>query len=174
MIRSKMGGGRVLALNTQLKYGGNEYGVIIRKPTYHQYERFVFDKESGVITLANNRQWILRVQHGKDGRGTRLSFVHGDLKKDRGLWKYHWSYKPGGFHNWGASWLNGLCMDVAGGKDADNTPVLIWTCHKGANQRFEPDYNINRPTYTSSGMVPRKPFMIVSKMRGARVLFWSR
>lgn len=174
MIRSKMGGGRVLALNPRQKFGGNQYGVIIQKPRYNAYERFVFDKTSGVITLANNRQWFLALQGGRGGRGTRLVFMHGDLRKNRGLWQYHWKYKPGGYHNWAASWLNGLCLDVWRGRDADYSPLIVWSCHRGANQRFEPDYNLNRPTFTSTGIMPRKPFMIVSKMRGGRVLYWAR
>lgn len=61
-------------------------------------------------------------------------------------------------------------MDVAGGRDTDNQKVILWSCHRGANQRFEVDYNIQRPVYATSGIVPNRPFMIFSRMHGNRVL----
>jgi len=30
----------------------------------------------------------------------------------------------------------GKCIDVAGGNSADGTPVILWTCHGGANQQL--------------------------------------
>lgn len=32
--------------------------------------------------------------------------------------------------------LAGRCLDVAGARSADGTPIIIWDCHGGANQRW--------------------------------------
>ena len=64
-------------------------------------------------------------------------------------------------------------MDVAGGRDSDMSEVIVWTCHNGMNQRFEPDYNVQKPVYASTGITPNKPFMIFSRMNGNRVLTYN-
>jgi len=35
------------------------------------------------------------------------------------------------------SQLNGKCLDVPGGRYEPGTPVVMWTCHGGANQRWQ-------------------------------------
>ena len=64
-------------------------------------------------------------------------------------------------------------MDVAGGRNADNSRIHMWSCHNGLNQRFEVTYSVTKPVYKSTNLRPRKPFFIRSRMSGGRVLFWE-
>jgi Ricin-type beta-trefoil lectin domain len=33
--------------------------------------------------------------------------------------------------------IRGKCLDVAGGNPIDGTPIILWPCHGGQNQRWE-------------------------------------
>ena len=33
--------------------------------------------------------------------------------------------------------IDGKCLDAAGGSSADGTPVILWPCHGGSNQRWK-------------------------------------
>jgi len=65
-------------------------------------------------------------------------------------------------------------MDVYWGKDVDGQRVIVWSCHNGANQRFDVNYNTQKPMFKSTGLKPGKPFFIRSRMADARVLFWDK
>lgn len=32
--------------------------------------------------------------------------------------------------------LGGKCLDITGGRADDGTPVILWDCHGGGNQRW--------------------------------------
>lgn len=74
-----------------------------------------------------------------------------------------WKYNPdkGAAHNWNPFSNANLAMDVGWG-NKDGSGVHMWTNHNGQNQRFDADYNIKKPSYKSTGLIPNKPFMIVS------------
>lgn len=36
----------------------------------------------------------------------------------------------------GAIRNSGKCLDASGASSADGTPLIIWTCHGGANQQW--------------------------------------
>ena len=65
-------------------------------------------------------------------------------------------------------------MDVWYGKDVENQHIVMWSCHNGANQRFEVNYNTKKPLFISSGLPKNRAFMIKSKMRDGRVLYFNR
>jgi len=82
-----------------------------------------------------------------------------------------WDYKPKAYHNWSPFSNKGLCIDVSGGQNRDGQTVILWSCHNGANQRFEVTYSVTKPLYKSTNLVAGKPFFIRSRMPGGRVLF---
>lgn len=159
-----MNGGRVLFWDTKKTYGKFEYGVSIRKPYYVKEEVFIYDDKTGHIRNAANKNYVLAVQQGHNSRGAKLV-----MRKAQHDPSQKWRYSPGKYRNWSPFSNSGLCMDVAGGRDADNQFVHLWSCHHGQNQRFDVTYNVVRPEIRSPIKIG-KTFMIRSKMGGARVL----
>ncbi|MEO8562807.1 MAG: lectin [bacterium] len=48
---------------------------------------------------------------------------------------------------------SGLCLDVSGGQTADISPVIVWTCHGGSNQRWsQPGSADTQPPTPPSGL----------------------
>ena len=72
----------------------------------------------------------------------------------------------------------GKVLDVSGNRDAENRNVLVWKRHNGLNQKWRIQYISDiKPEPAKPPKVIRKnefivdkPFILISKMRAARVL----
>jgi hypothetical protein len=144
--------------------------VGIRKPRYTHHELFTFDQKTGHIRLASSPSWVLSVQRGVNRRGAHLV-----LRQAQNSSTQKWRYNPKRYHNWSPFSNFGLCMDVAAGRDVDAQHVIVWSCHNGANQRFEVSYNVGKGTKAARLPIkPNTPFYIQSRMGGGRVLYISK
>jgi hypothetical protein len=130
MIQSRMGGGRVMYVAEHM--GGGQYRMKIRQAKYDNREFFYYNSASGVLESALNRGYGIAVQKGKNNRGALLVLRPKDKTNTQ-----VWSYKRNSYHNWSPFSNKGLCMDVAGNSNKDGATVHMWSCHNGANQRFE-------------------------------------
>jgi len=64
--------------------------------------------------------------------------------------------------------IRGLAMDVSGGRDKEGQNVIVWKKHNGKNQKWNIIYkDIDT---VQRGIIPDKPFRLVTKMRSGRVL----
>lgn len=167
MIQSKMRDGRVLYYNRHI--GGGQYEIAIRKPQYDYREIWVFDAKTGHIRNYRHRGWALAVEKGKDARGARIVMRRAEWSADM-----KWKYQSGRPHNWIPFSNGGLCMDVAGGRNADGQRVIVWSHHNGANQKFEAQFKVTKPIYKSTHLKAGKDFMIQARMAEGRVLYWNR
>jgi hypothetical protein len=135
-----MSGERVLYTKNFLHKGRQEISIGIRKPLYDHNEIFMFDGSTGEVYLRKYRNLILAVQTGRNNRGAHLVVVNRRFRN--GANDSKWWYRPAQFHNWSPFSNKGLCMDVSGGRDVDGQDVIMWSCHNGANQRFDATYNV--------------------------------
>lgn len=166
MIKSNMPGGKVLYYWNHI--GGSQHTVRIRKPQYDYREIWFYDSNSGHIRNYRYKNYVLAVEKGKSGhRGARLVMRINGHGKDEA-----WNYQAGKYHNW-SPLSNNFALDVAGGKNVDGQPVILWSPHNGPNQRFEVSYSVTRPVYKSTNLKPGQPFFIRSVMGGNRVLFFD-
>lgn len=62
----------------------------------------------------------------------------------------------------------GLAVDVSGSRDKDGQNVIVWKKHNGRNQKWNIVY-INEDS-VQTGIIPDKPFRLVTKLRSGRVL----
>jgi hypothetical protein len=59
-------------------------------------------------------------------------------------------------------------MDVTRSSDRDGSNVIAWRKHGGKNQQWKIEY-IN-PDSIKGGLIPDKPFKIISKLRSGRAV----
>jgi len=68
----------------------------------------------------------------------------------------------------------GKMLDVSGAKDAENRNVGAYKKHNGKNQQwhivYEDDYEEWKKNADNKGLIPNKPFRLLSKMRARRAL----
>lgn len=121
---------------------------------------FRFDASSHTIRLFANQQDSIAIEH--HGRGRNL-IGH----KTNGAW-----YQE--FHIDGNSLKNerGLVVDVQGAKDADGSNVIVWKYHGKLNQQWKIEYV--DADIIQNGIIPDKPFRIISLMKTGRALTRSR
>lgn len=64
--------------------------------------------------------------------------------------------------------VRGVALDVQGSRDKEGQNVIVWKKHNGRNQKW----NIVYRDYDNvqQGIIPGKPFRLVTKMRSGRVL----
>lgn len=80
-----------------------------------------------------------------------------------GAWYQQWDIKGAFFTN-----TKGKVMDVTGSGDRDGQNVIVWKRHGGKNQQWKIEY-IN-PDSIKGGLIPDKPFKIISKLRSGRAV----
>jgi len=120
-IISKMGKGRAITRSKN--------NVIIRDTNVKDKDQqFVYDSETGSIQPRRNGNVAMDI--GEQGRNRYVQFA-----REKDIWYQHFQIK-------GEQLVNerGLVLDVAGGKDQNNQPVLVWKKHNGANQKWKIDY----------------------------------
>lgn len=66
----------------------------------------------------------------------------------------------------------GLVLDVQSAKDADGANVIVWKSHGKLNQQWKIEY-VDADTI-QNGLIPDKPFKIISKMKAGRAITRSR
>lgn len=47
---------------------------------------------------------------------------------------------PGGYHYQFVQQASGKCLDVLMSRIKNGTPVILWTCHSGSNQKWYPNF----------------------------------
>ena len=92
-----------------------------------------FDAKAGVIRWLAQSNYVLSIENGNVFRNRRL--VVKPWQKSR---MQQWAYKKGPYANFRLIADMQLCIDSAGGKNRDNNRMIVWTCHKGQNQKFNP------------------------------------
>lgn len=129
---------------------------------------WVYDEKTGVIQNWKHRGWVLSIQAGRNNQRARVVV----RPRQNNSPQQQWVYKSNQYSNWTPFSNNGLCIDAAQG-DREGSYIHLWTHHRGWNQRWEINYKTQRPVYKSTGMPPNKPFMIKSRMRDGRVLYYA-
>jgi hypothetical protein len=149
---NQMSGKRVLTLS-----GAN---FVIQSKDFSPDQLFKFDESTKTIKLFANQQNSIAIEH--HGRGRNL-IGH----KTDGAW-----YQE--FHIDGNQLKNerGLVIDVAGSRDQDGANVIVWKRHGKLNQQWKVEYV--DADVIQNGIIPDKPFRIISKMRAGRAITRSR
>jgi hypothetical protein len=93
-------------------------------------------------------------------------------KKKNGRWDQQFRVKGDRVEN-----IRGVVVTVEGGKDKDGQNVIVWKKSNGLNQRWTIVYadqvtttTTTTWTTTGGGLIPNKPFRLISKMKSGRVL----
>jgi len=67
-----------------------------------------------------------------------------------------------------------LCIDSWRGRNVDNNKMIVWTCHKGQNQKYNPVTTATRKWAAKPSRISsNKKFQIVTRMRSKRVLYYN-
>jgi hypothetical protein len=99
-------------------------------------------------------------------QGKSMAIIGGrniGAQKTNGAWYQRWDIKGAFFTN-----EKGKVMDVSGSGDRDGQNVLAWRRHGGKNQQWSIQY-VN-PDSIKGGLIPDKPFKILSKLRSGRAV----
>jgi len=145
------------------------YRVRIRSPTASEAWRewFIFDKATQSVRLANNPDLVLTYYNaGRVARGHNIVLRAWNGKRDMRI-----RYIPGARQNLHNGEADNLCIDIWQGRNANNWPVIYWTCHNGHNQRFAPRYGSGVTRRNLGFSTNTRPFQIKSRGNGRRVLY---
>lgn len=152
IIVNQMKGKRLLTLS------GTNFVIKNRENSPEQL--FKFDMSSKTIKLYANQQDSIAVEnHGR----SRNLIAH----KTDGAWYQEFHIDGNQIKN-----ARGLVIDVAGARDADGSNVIVWKKHGNLNQQWKIEY-VNADII-QNGIIPDKPFKIITKMGSARALTRSR
>lgn len=151
-IVNQMAGKRLLTLE-----GKN---FVVRSRNNSPEQLFRFDSSSRTIKMFANQQDSIAIEHS--GRGRNL-ISH---KTDGGWYQE--------FHIDGNLLRNErkLVIDVSGARDVDGQNVIVWKEHGRLNQQWKIEY-VNADII-QNGIIPDKPFRILSKMSGGRAVTRSK
>ena len=152
IIINQMAGKRLLTLQ-----GKN---FVVQSRNHSPEQLFRYDESSRTIRSFVNQQNSVAIEH--HGRSRNVI-----SKKTDGAW-----YQS--FHTDGNLLINerGLVLDVAGAKDRDGQNVIVWKKHGKLNQQWKIEY-VDADTI-QNGLIPDKPFKILSKMPGGRAITRSK
>jgi len=106
--------------------------------------------------LFANQQTSLAI---KDHGRSRNVISH----KTDGAWYQSWTFGKNMLKN-----ERGLVLDVSGAKDVDGQNVIVWKSHGKQNQQWMVEY-VDADTI-QNGIIPDKPFRIISMMSGGRAI----
>jgi hypothetical protein len=144
-----MNGKRLLTLTGD----GN---FVIKKREFSPEQMFRYDASSRTIRTFSNQQRSVEVEASGRARNLRAG-------KTTGGWNQQFTIDGAFLKN-----ERGLVIDVAGSGDRDGQNVLVWKKHGGKNQQWNIEYaDVDK---IQNGLIPDKPFRLISKMRGQRAL----
>lgn len=152
IIINQMAGKRLLTLQ-----GKN---FVVQRRNNSPEQLFKYDASSQTIRLFANQQDSIAIeQHGR----SRNLISH----KTDGAWYQEFHIEGNFLRN-----ERGLVVDVSGGKDADGQNVIVWKKHGKLSQQWKFEYV--DADIIQNGIIPDKPFRILSKMKAGRALTRSR
>jgi hypothetical protein len=165
-----MAGNRQLFYNE--KMGSGQYRLRIQNSNANNKRAwFVFDSRTRTIRSATQRKLVISNEFGKAYTIGRPAVV----REFRGEQHQRLHFYSGCKRNVRND--NGKCLDVWGGKNANNQPITFWKCHNGDNQSWAISQiklvNI-KDHETKTGRFPVKDgvkFVIRSQMKGGRMLY---
>jgi len=119
---------------------------------------FKFDPATKTIKMFSNQLHSLALSHA--GKSRNL-IAH----KTDGAWYQHFNLDGKFIKN-----ERGLVLDVSGSKDRDGQNVIVWKKNgeNSLNQHWQVSY-VDADT-VQNGIIPDKPFRILTKMKSARAL----
>jgi len=112
--------------NRVLTRTGNN--VVIRDRNDREEQIFVFDSKSKSIQPFKNQKVSLDISDF--GKGRSLVW-----KNRANVWTQKFNFRNQKLVN-----ERGLALDVQGGRDKQNQPVVAWKKHRGINQKWRVDY----------------------------------
>lgn len=127
-IKTKMSGNRAIFWSEQI--GGDQYDVRIRDNFPRDSKQWwVFDSRTKTIRAFSMQNFVLCIQSGMNwNQGS--SVVTRVYKGDNSQW-IRWDAKKGHVKN-----HKKMCMDVKGGANKQNQPLIWWKCHGMINQQW--------------------------------------
>lgn len=129
---------------------------VINKMNHSPEQLFRFDESTQTIRLFANQGYSIAIEnHGRN----RNLIGH----KTDGAWYQRWTIDGNMIKN-----ERGLVIDVSGAKDRDNANVIVWKAHGKQNQQWIVEYV--DADWVQNGIIPDKPFRILSKMSAGRAL----
>jgi hypothetical protein len=152
VLINQMAGKRLLTLN------GSNFEV--RSNNHSPEQLFMFDEATQTIRLFANQQFSIAIED--HGRSRNLNG-----HKTDGAWYQRWTWEGNMMKN-----ERGLVMDVSGAKDVDGQNVIVWKAHGKQNQQWLVEY-VDADTI-QNGMIPDKPFRIISLMKSGRAITRSK
>lgn len=150
VLINQMPGKRLLTLS------GSNFVVQSRNNSPEQL--FKFDPATKTIKMFSNQLHSLALSHS--GKSRNL-IAH----KTDGAWYQHFILDGKFIKN-----ERGLVLDVSGSKDRDGQNVIVWKKNgeNSLNQHWQVSY-VDADT-VQNGIIPDKPFRILTKMRSGRAL----
>lgn len=110
--------------------------------------------------MFSNQQDSIAIEH--HGRSRNL-IAH----KTDGAWYQQFTIDGNFLRN-----ERGLVIDVSGSRDRDDQNVIVWKAHGKPNQQWKVEYV--DADIIQNGLIPDKPFRIISKMKAGRAITRSR
>jgi len=145
-----MAGKRLLTLS-----GAN---FVVNSRNNSPEQLFKFDPATKTIKMFSNQLHSLAMRHA--GKSRNL-----EAHKTDGAWYQHFILDGKFIKN-----ERGLVLDVSGSKDRDGQNVIVWKKNgeNSLNQHWQVSY-VDADT-VQNGIIPDKPFRIITKMRSGRAL----
>jgi hypothetical protein len=137
--------------------------MVIKTPNGRNTQVWWFDQASLTIkTKLNNQSFDIQ----NSGKTNNMQ-----VWSTNSNWWQFFQYKDEQFVNY----VNKKVLDVSGGKDTEGQPVIVWSAHKGANQRWNVVYLDKAKKVPTDGFDEdfgfhrNRAFYIVSRMPMNRV-----
>jgi len=117
---------------------------------------FMYDDKTQTISSFAAKNTVLDI--ADEGRARDVS-----VDSKTGKWWQQFNLKGSRLVN-----ARGVVLDVQGGKDREGQNVIVWKKHSGLNQKWKIVYK--DADTVQNGLIPNKPFRIISKMKSGRVI----
>lgn len=133
---------------------GNNFVIQRRNNSIQQL--FTYDPSSRTVKPYSSQGKSMGID--SHGRSRNIG-----AQNTNGGWYQRWDIKGAFFTN-----EKGKVMDVTGSGDRDGQNVIAWRKHGGKNQQWSIQYvNVDS---IKGGLIPDKPFKILSKLRSGRAV----
>jgi hypothetical protein len=170
LLKSKMAGNRQLFWNDQI--GSGQYRLRIQNANPNNKRAWwIFDSRTKTMRSATHRNLVISNEINRGFQIGKAAVV----RPFKGEQQQRLHFYSGCQHNVRND--KGKCLDIYGGKNANNQPITFWNCHNGDNQAWAisqiklvqvKDHD------TKDGKFPIKDgdrFVIRSEMKTNRMLY---
>jgi hypothetical protein len=156
MIRTHMRGNRVLYWNEHIGHG--DYRLRIRTARNDVgREWWIYHPQTQTIRLYSSRSYAISNKYNQGVQRGKAVVMRAYRTGDQSIYYDRRTHR---IHN-GRD--ERFCIDVWGGQNRENQHTTYWTCHKGANQRWQLKYYPSVPT--NLGFRHGQRFKIESKIK---------